>query len=617
MHIIMDPCTNVSDYSSESQPLLHPQFSNGNRQISRFKQLIKITKSLVRKHVCHLSKAAFGIILINIIVSAAFGAIINAIMAVAYIFDGVSIGVVSVYSFIAVITLFSPLSGFLADVYCGRYRVIFAGICFQFFAFLSYAIMATATLIFGTNIWDTTHYNGGGVALLLLTLAGLSFILFVFGLAGYQASVIQFGLDQLLEAPSVSLATYIHWVLWAENLGNFAIQTFFGIIMCSYQSEAIGFYIPVCVLTITLMFLLFLVILFSRRRWFYVECKQHNPYKLVAKILNFSRKHKYPLQRSAFTYCDDEIPSRLDFAKEKYGGPFTTEQVENVKTLFRILLVLLALGPVFVLEVPTSFFMFIVFGIHTGDNPFLLNQTCSATFTLLDKGTFNNLVGVVVCPIYIWLMFFYLRYRIPKIFIRLFFSIVLYILGVASMLSIDVAGHFKAREDYSGNSSMCMFFVDKRLKEEPVLQLHWAVLLIPGLLLGLGSPLVMATTFEFISAQSPFAMKGLLVGVFLTIRAFFQLISGLAVIPFSTKSLWKSQQVRNHPVTTCGFSYFLTTCACAVVGLLLFAIAAKKYKYRERDDRPYDQRFAVDVYGRYIEQAYHSTSSSQYYLEDP
>ena len=44
-----------------------------------------------------------------------------------------------------------------------------------------------------------------------------------------------------------------------------------------------------------------------------------------------------------------------------------------------------------------------------------------------------------------------------------------------------------------------------------------AVLLIPGLLLGLGSPIVMATTFEFISAQSPSSMKGLLVGVFFTV----------------------------------------------------------------------------------------------------
>ena len=71
-----------------------------------------------------MSKPAFGIILINVIVSATFAAIINGFVLVAYVHDGFSIGVISVYSFVAVITLFSPLSGFLADVYCGRYRVI-------------------------------------------------------------------------------------------------------------------------------------------------------------------------------------------------------------------------------------------------------------------------------------------------------------------------------------------------------------------------------------------------------------------------------------------------------------------------------------------------------------
>ena len=43
-------------------------------------------------------------------------------------------------------------------------------------------------------------------------------------------------------------------------------------------------------------------------------------------------KHKYPVQRSAFTYCENEQPTRLDYGKSKYGGPFTTEQVDDVKT---------------------------------------------------------------------------------------------------------------------------------------------------------------------------------------------------------------------------------------------------------------------------------------------
>ena len=32
---------------------------------------------------------------------------------------------------------------------------------------------------------------------------------------------------------------------------------------------------------------------------------------------------------SAFTYCEDEVPSGLDIVKTKYGGPFTTAQMSK------------------------------------------------------------------------------------------------------------------------------------------------------------------------------------------------------------------------------------------------------------------------------------------------
>ena len=34
---------------------------------------------------------------------------------------------------------------------------------------------------------------------------------------------------------------------------------------------------------------------------------------------------------------EDELPSRIDFGKSKYGGPFTTEKVEYVKTFLRLI----------------------------------------------------------------------------------------------------------------------------------------------------------------------------------------------------------------------------------------------------------------------------------------
>ena len=136
---------------------------------------------------------------------------------------------------------------------------------------------------------------------------------------------------------------------------------------------------------------------------------------------------------------------------------------------------------------------------------------------MLDKSSISSLIGVLFLPIYtmyIWIVFSTLHGRIPKIFVRLVISVILYILGVASMLCIDFAGHLKARKSTTSSSTMCMFADQNIEEQEPLLSLHSAFLLIPGLLLGIGPMIVSVTTFEFISAQSPFAMKGLLVGVF-------------------------------------------------------------------------------------------------------
>ena len=57
------------------------------------------------------------------------------------------------------------------------------------------------------------------------------------------------------------------------------------------------------------------------------------------------------------------MPSRINLGKSKYGGPFTTEQVEDVKTLLRLLAISL---PLFFIGVFLSFhtFQFILFNSY-------------------------------------------------------------------------------------------------------------------------------------------------------------------------------------------------------------------------------------------------------------
>ena len=82
----------------------------------------------------------------------------------------------------------------------------------------------------------------------------------------------------------------------------------------------------------------------KRQSWFMIDPGSKNPYKMVYKMIRFAVQHNAPIRHSAFTYCEDELPTRMDLGKERYGGPFLTEQVEDVKAFLGILCLLLTFG---------------------------------------------------------------------------------------------------------------------------------------------------------------------------------------------------------------------------------------------------------------------------------
>ena len=487
------------------------------------------------------------------------------------------------YAILAVIAMFYPLGGFLADVCCGRFKTVMIGLCFLSF----HAVVTIIIPVVWVVITQHPHsllqqYNFKEVAPYYFV-GFCAFSLAMLGIVAFQANFIQLGLVQLMDAPSISLSIFVHAAVWANVLGICIM----GIGNAFIAAPELNIKVKigsVAVLFLSLASFPFLFVFScSKWRWFYTEPGRHNPYRNVLKVLNFVRKHKYPLYRSAFTYCYDERPSRIDFAKSRYGGPFTTEQVEDVKTFFRILMLLLSLGTIFVMEVPTSYIGFKTFRLHTGYREDFIYR--STIWALFESSTLRYMIASTFLPVYIYKV---LLHRRISMFTRLYAGILLYILGTVSMLAIDLAGHLHSVNDL-GTGSHCMFTYTRTNGNHttklryPVLEMHWAVLIPPNVLLGIGPPIVTATVFEFISAQSPHSMKGLLIGVFFVIKGFFQLISSIALVPISSDSIWSKGSIGEHPpVTNCGFTYFLFTIVVALFGLVMFSIVVKRYKYRER-----------------------------------
>ena len=284
-------------------------------------------------------------------------------------------------------------------------------------------------IVFATRLHTITYYDyspilhpeGIIVCILILT----SLVAFVIGLAGYQSNIVQLGLDQLFEAPSQYLSLFPLYSIWAFNLGSIPLSIAAPFLLCSAPTSlvALGTFLSHPFI-ISVILVVLLIIGKWKQHWFYKEPVRDNPYVTVYKVLNFARKHKYPLQRSAFTYCDNYIPSRLDFAKERYGGPFSTEQVESVKTLARILIILFSIVPLFNLEVPASYFVFPLFSLHTLHyHKYIGNDFCvgdHAWQVIIGSGSLMNMLSeFILFPLYIWITFSLLHKKVPKMFTRL------------------------------------------------------------------------------------------------------------------------------------------------------------------------------------------------------
>ena len=554
--------------------------------------------SRLKDHVFVNSKAANMILLWNLLLSLMYGLGMfipdpNTVTGLSYFAQMpggpavLKIIFVSAYGYFAICFLFYPLAGYLGDVRFGRYKTVRCSLWTIWIALLSivvsYAIVIP--IILCTDLMSTPWLCAACSILL-----GVFFLIaFLSGLAGFRANVIQFGMDQLLDSPARDSSLFIHWFLntfyFGIGLGKLAMS------LAIIAPIASWVMISVAGLTFLLVTPISLCVGHCKRRWFLPTPGIGNPYKQVRRVTNFARKHKIPVHRSAFTYWEEDIPSGLDLGKNKYGGPFTTEQVEDVKAFFGILKVLLSLGPFFMADFAASEFLS-VFGIHMGGaiQPYAYPPKYPG-FMSTNGGTLYPFFAVFMILLYILTPQRYIQKYTPGMLKRIGIGMVLITISLICSLSLDTAGHT------IGNPNATCIFGSPVLNysipspaEIQTLDISPYFLLIQNILTAVAYILIYGGTFEFICAQSPHSMKGFLIGVSFAIKGLFQLLGVLVVfLPFNFWSVSIS-------FPSCGFGYYLVNIVISIIGLIAFTYTAKKYKYRQRDEFCDERRYIEEFY---------------------
>ena len=482
------------------------------------------------------------------------------------------------YGISAIVFIFFPCGGYCGDVRSGRYKIVKRSLCFALILLtmllVVYSILASLVAVKDPFAIVFTASVAGFFALCISLLFAVSYICFA-------SNILQFGVDQLHDSPAKDQSVFIHWFVWTSYATGFVIQT---LIFISFPIGAgrqgyrilVSMIVTLFIVTITI-FTVFSCLVQRKQNWFLIEPGRVNPYRLVCRVSGFACRHKLPVNRSAFTYCEDEWPSRLDLGKTKYGGPFLTEEVEDVKSFYGILKVLFALGPVFFLNVATETTS-PLFHPHSIVG-YTFNTTRAFSAVLHANFLFSPFLILIFIPLYLCVLQPYATRYVPRMLSRMGIGLVLNVLIILSRLMLSIIVILNK----DGSATSC-----KGSSCEPAFFLEAPFLAVDILLSALSSIFIYIAAYEFICAQSPNAMKGMLIGVFFAIKGIFQLIGTISVLPFLA---W------GEFVVDRGLGYFLVNLILGFIFLLVYVTVAWRYKYRVRDEPSREREFAENYYG--------------------
>ena len=457
------------------------------------------------------------------------------------------------------------IAGWLADVCFGRYKII---CCSMWMMWLAYMLNTASTVV---------KQSMDGYSDVSVYVSDVLMIIAAIGLGSFQANIIQFGIDQLHDASTDEITSFIIWYVWTGYASGFVAEVAYRrfpkeyeilkmLLMCIYLSLALCF-------------------LSCFKHLLVKEPVTQNPFKLIYKVVRYAVKTKHPRYRSAFTYCEDELPSRIDFGKSKYGGPFTIEQVEDVKTFFRLVVVVAVASITF--SVIFATFSLIVKLLN------MMSITESA-----DESWHYKHTSIIVF-LYIWaigfppyeFIIYPLLHRLLIIIntkIMSVIGVILLLLTVLSLMLIEIAARRISIDNNVNISIQCVGLSTLAAS----MDYRW--LAVPCVLHSLSIATCIVISIRFIAAQSPYSMRGLIMGAAYGLLILSGAMSIAVSVPFKHNlPLWGTG------VVSCGFWQAVMLLIVEGTAGTLLVVALNKYKSRMREDvLPNEHIFAERYYDK-------------------
>ncbi len=504
---------------------------------------------------CFYSKGAFLVLfwmslIILTFVSVFFITLTVGFRGIDYIMTSFEIALLPAVPILLVI--FAPIVGWIADARCGNYRVFRVGACLFFLS----AVFGCICVLILLNVPKRSTIS-------LVVSGVINPVVFVIGFVGGTACLVtalQLGLDQMPDASSANITSFIAWFVFSLVLGAWILDTGFRCFHCFVPLHNLSSTLwtpPVFSLSpVIFMSVLCCSLFLLAPKWLTIEPNCPQSLKTIYQVLKFAKQHKAPLNRSALTYWEEDIPSRMDLGKSRYGGPFTTEQVEDVKTFFKILIISL---PIFIISCSLS--------------PEVYMQRLDGFITVCEADLMYSItysptwVIIIVTLMYEFCIYPLIQNRLPSILKRI--GIISFLVFILNSVKLVLA---TAIFSYS-------------LHLSPWSKITYSVLF--------SSIFVFLLTgvLEFVCAQSPYKMRGLLLGYTMLLYFISIYVSGM-VNYFFGFCVGPYCRIIEKSLFT----------ALSLVGFVLHCLLATWYKRRVREEDYDVHRVMEEVYDRYLSQ---------------
>ncbi len=453
-----------------------------------------------------------------------------------------------------------PVMGWIAEVLVGRTKMVTFSIHSMWlgmvFVTLSYVLQQLTCGIQNTIV----NYS----------LTSLGMIFLIAGTAGFFADLPAYILEQMISEPSDKLRSAVNWLTWSMFIG---LSIRYTVLPQNHSPDTKSFLLLSVSFTVTFLCSVMLIVhqIFSRH-FVKVGTMKKNPSKLIWNVVLYAFRQPRSKRRSALSYWDSTVPDRYYFAKETNGGQFTDEEVEDVKSFWRVFFVIC-----------TLIGFYIPFSAISDDGLTYIEMFLDSTAFLNSHILFaliNGIFSIVMIPLLEFVLipcFPRLDYWFQNSLRGIGISYLIFLVSLVLVIILDVVGQ-----------STSKFKTTCYLKSGGQYKVSFVWYTGPLLLFCFADALNFSFSMQFIMSQAPLRMCGLLTGIYWLLRAIGSNLAVFIKIPFD--------HFDHDIVLSCSFWILLIHSVICFLGMICFILVARSYQKRRKN---------VDFLGKEIVEEYY------------